>query len=868
MFLLAPASPIIEDLQSLPDGLDISWKSDVTSKQEKYVVVYVRNDTGRPTNINTTVPKVKLTNLYPGAGYVIKVYAFSHGLLSEPHISFTTVYPNPPLNLSVDKVRGNKVTLKWQEPLNSLYTSYVIKYRPEPQSRQPRSWTEIADIQGTEYTLDNLLHGEQYEIEVDSVAHRTISGKPLSVFQIIEPQAIDNLQPILDAENVTLQWPRPEGRVDLYHIKWFPLSNEDDFRLKEIPGNEGIGRNIGVLVGGLHPGVEYMFEITTEAHGLRSETTRRRVRTMPLITSEITVINQPEVTTALTLRYTPTPLTSSLFDTYRFMLSDANIPVKERAAQDPDRKVTFVDLMPGRLYNITVWTVSGEVTSKPLERQDRLHPEPVSNLNATRITDNEITLVWQPPIGDYDHFNVLYYDGRERLTTNSTSVNSITISRLRPFKNYTFTVSTISGTSTTIQRSSAPISAQFATKESVPGSLTSFAPIEVQPSWITFEWDLPTIEANGIITGFVIEYGSADPQLDGNIKVKDFLPEERKGTIESLNPGDKYVFQIKAKTRVGSGSWVRWEQQMPIWAPPVPDKRTIATELSHTMTTVTIRFRRSYFSDENGQVKAYAIIVGEDYTKPTDDKSNLLTWHDVQSMRVWPPYQASDPYYPFNNSSVEDFTVGVENCENKVGYCNGPLKPGTVYRFKIRAYTYPGKFSETHWSQQIQTDPDNTAFLVGIIIPIILLLLVALILLGVRRVRNSGGGSSCLKRSLPGDMRHGDNISLPDSVIETSKPVKLKDFSEHYRIMSADSDFRFSEEYEELKHVGREKPCTAADMPVNRPKNRFTNILPYDHSRVKLQPADDEEGSDYINANFVPGFNSPREFIVTQGMLW
>ena len=53
-------------------------------------------------------------------------------------------------------------------------------------------------------------------------------------------------------------------------------------------------------------------------------------------------------------------------------------------------------------------------------------------------------------------------------------------------------------------------------------------------------------------------------------------------------------------------------------------------------------------------------------------------------------------------------------------------------------------------------------------------------------------------------------------------------------------------------------------MPVNRPKNRFTNILPYDHSRVKLQPADDEEGSDYINANFVPGFNSPREFIVTQ----
>ena len=293
----------------------------MTSKQEKYVVVYVRNDTGRPTNINTTQTKIRLTNLYPGAGYFLKVYALSHGLLSEPHESFTAVYPNPPRNLSVEKVKGNKVTLKWQQPSNSLFTGYVIKYRPQPQSRQPRSWTEITDITETEYTLDNLLHGEQYEIEVDSVSHHVLSGQPLSVYQIIEPQAIANLQPILDAENVTLQWPRPEGRVDFYHIKWYPLANKEDVRNKKINGNvptEGIGRNIAVLIAKLHPGVEYMFEITTEAYDLRSETTETKVRTMPLITSEITVINQREVTTAMTLRYTPTPLTSSLFDTYRY----------------------------------------------------------------------------------------------------------------------------------------------------------------------------------------------------------------------------------------------------------------------------------------------------------------------------------------------------------------------------------------------------------------------------------------------------------------------------------------------------------------------------------------------------------------------
>ena len=78
-----------------------------------------------------------------------------------------------------------------------FYLLFFFRYRPEPQSRQPRSWTEITDITKTEYILDNLLHGEQYEIEVDAVSHHVLSGKPMSTFQIIDPKSIDNLQPIL-----------------------------------------------------------------------------------------------------------------------------------------------------------------------------------------------------------------------------------------------------------------------------------------------------------------------------------------------------------------------------------------------------------------------------------------------------------------------------------------------------------------------------------------------------------------------------------------------------------------------------------------------------------------------------------------------
>lgn len=51
----------------------------------------------------------------------------------------------------------------------------------------------------------------------------------------------------------------------------------------------------------------------------------------------------------------------------------------------------------------------------------------------------------------------------------------------------------------------------------------------------------------------------------------------------------------------------------------------------------------------------------------------------------------------------------------------------------------------------------------------------------------------------------------------------------------------------------------------NRAKNRFTNILPFDHSRVKLVAVDDEDGSDYINASYISGHSQKREFIAAQG---
>ncbi|XP_006865959.1 PREDICTED: tyrosine-protein phosphatase non-receptor type 22 isoform X2 [Chrysochloris asiatica] len=62
-------------------------------------------------------------------------------------------------------------------------------------------------------------------------------------------------------------------------------------------------------------------------------------------------------------------------------------------------------------------------------------------------------------------------------------------------------------------------------------------------------------------------------------------------------------------------------------------------------------------------------------------------------------------------------------------------------------------------------------------------------------------------------------------------------------------------------------PTTVAEKPNNIKKNRYKDILPYDHSRVELSLITSDEDSSYINANFIKGVYGPKAYIATQGPL-
>ncbi|NWZ22668.1 PTN22 phosphatase, partial [Asarcornis scutulata] len=62
-------------------------------------------------------------------------------------------------------------------------------------------------------------------------------------------------------------------------------------------------------------------------------------------------------------------------------------------------------------------------------------------------------------------------------------------------------------------------------------------------------------------------------------------------------------------------------------------------------------------------------------------------------------------------------------------------------------------------------------------------------------------------------------------------------------------------------------PTAASEHPENIKKNRYKDILPFDHSRVELSLITSDADSHYINANFIKGVYGPRAYIATQGPL-
>ncbi|KAG7269222.1 hypothetical protein CRUP_037922 [Coryphaenoides rupestris] len=108
----------------------------------------------------------------------------------------------------------------------------------------------------------------------------------------------------------------------------------------------------------------------------------------------------------------------------------------------------------------------------------------------------------------------------------------------------------------------------------------------------------------------------------------------------------------------------------------------------------------------------------------------------------------------------------------------------------------------------------------------------------------------------------GHRVALPDG--PAAPGIRVADLLQHINLMKTSDSYGFKEEYESF-FEGQSASWDVAKKDQNRTKNRYGNIIAYDHSRVILQPIEDDPSSDYINANYIDGYQRPSHYIATQG---
>ncbi|XP_036674712.3 tyrosine-protein phosphatase 99A isoform X2 [Drosophila suzukii] len=386
----------------------------------------------------------------------------------------------------------------------------------------------------------------------------------------------------------------------------------------------------------------------------------------------------------------------------------------------------------------------------------------------------------------------------------------------------------------------------------VPSKPQNLTILDVSANSITMSWHPPKNQ-NGAIAGYHVFH------IHDNQTGVEIVKNSRNSAetlihfeLQNLRPYTDYRVIVKAFTTKNEGEPSdQIAQRTDVGGPSAP---AIVNLTCHSQESITIRWRRPY--EFYNTIDFYII------------KTRLAGQDTHRDIRI--------------NASAKELETAMI-LQN--------LTTNSYYEVKVAAATFSvinpkkivlGKFSE---SRIIQLQPNceklqpllrqshndyNLAVLVGIIFSCfgIILIIMAFFL----------WSRKCFHAAYYylDDPPHHPNAPQVDWEVpvkigdEIRAAVPVNEFSKHVASLHADGDIGFSREYEAIQNecISDDLPCEHSQHPENKRKNRYLNITAYDHSRVHLHPTPGQKKNlDYINANFIDGYQKGHAFIGTQGPL-
>ncbi|XP_077036024.1 receptor-type tyrosine-protein phosphatase eta isoform X5 [Agelaius phoeniceus] len=833
------------------NSVTLKWAvNDSAADTYTYRIEVVNGTNDTPVkNVTSKGNKAEITGLIPGTPYNFTVFAVAADHETEGEGSPIDLYTKPSqvLDLEAESIGVTSVTLKWAVNDSAAETyMYRIEVVNGAIVKNMTSNETKAEVTG-------LIPGTLYNFTVFAVGanNETGEGSPIDLYT--RPSRVLDLEAeSIGVNSVTLKWAVNDSAADTYTYRIEVVNGTSDTPVKNVTSNQNKAKITELI-----PGTLYNFTVfavaadnETEGEGVSRNLYTRPSRVLDPKAESIGV-------NSVTLKWA---VNDSAADTYTYRIEVVNgtndTPVKNVTSKGNKAEIT--GLIPGTPYNFTVFAVAADNETEgegvPIFLYTR--PSRVLDLEAESIGVNSVTLKWavNDSAADTYTYRIEVVNGTfvKNVTSNGTKAE---VTGLIPGTLYNFTVFAVAadhateGEGVSIDRYTFTVSVDSLQCE----------PVAKQP-FLMLKWKCPL----GNNSGFRIKIYNISTS---EVVREDLAPRctvegfEQTFQTAHLNFFSTYNVTIMTLQNGSESSPVDKLCHTSITDPPPPTEVPSVKAVSHS--SLSVEF--SDFDSLNGPLKAYAIMITTEDQSSESLKLKLNNTYKDFKKKTTTAYvtyviktEQADSHPSRSQSDKNIINVGKGN--TMYGYENGPLIPLRSYRACVAGFTnitftddvIEGEDSYVSFSPCSEPVllPQDPGVIAGVVIGCLLAILAVVAV-----------GGFIFWRRRRKDKR---NTEVSFSPIK-SKMIKVENFESYFKKQQADSNCGFAEEYEELKSAGVHQPKFAAELPENRGKNRYNNVLPYDISRVKL--SNQSSGTDYINANYMPGYNSKKAFIAAQGPL-
>ncbi|XP_023202017.1 receptor-type tyrosine-protein phosphatase delta isoform X16 [Xiphophorus maculatus] len=863
---------------------------------------------------------VTIQGLIPNKTYYIKVLAFTSvgdGPLSpELQIIAKTGVPSQPTDFKGEAKSETSILLSWNAPaqtgLENQVTGYELTYRKKDDKDEKR----ISFEPTTTYLLKDLKPFTTYTFRLAARSKHGI-GAYTSDISAETPQTLPSGPPrkveveAVNSSSIKVIWRSPvptkqHGQIRGYQVHYVRMVNGEptgqpvikDILIDDAQWDYDDTTEHEMIITELQ--AETTYSVTVAAYTTKGDGARSKPK---LITTTGAVPEKPRLTVSTTnmgtalLQWYPPAVIHGPLQGYRLRFGRKDVdPLTVIEFPERENHYTTKEIHKGASYTFRLSARNkvgfGEETVKEVITNEEVPSGYPQNIKAEGASTSTVQVSWQPVLlaernGQIVKYALQYKDINSPRSPSELFItapeSTVLLDGLRADTTYdikmcAFTSKGSGPYSPSVQFRTQPVDqAVFAKNFHVRAAMKSS---------VLLTWEIP--DTYNPAQPFTILYDNGQSvEVDGKLTQK---------LITGLQPETQYSFLL---TNRGNSAGGLQHRVSTMTAPDVLRTKPYMIGKTNSDGMVTVELPSVQTSE---RVRGYYIVVvplkkqrtGKFYS-PWDspDEMNLeeLLKEINRTSRALRFQRHAEPkaYIAAHFKDLpKEFTLGdgkiYDDFENK------QLQNGQEYIFFVLAvlemsenimyatspYSDPVVSADLN-PQPIMDEEEGLIWVVGPVLAVVFIICIVIaILLYKSKPDRKRAETEARKGSLPNSkempLHHPtDPVELRRLNFQTPgmanhPPIPIMELADHVERLKANDNLKFSQEYESID-PGQQFTWEHSNLEVNKPKNRYANVIAYDHSRVLLSGIDGIPGSDYINANYIDGYRKQNAYIATQGAL-